>query len=249
MDRGFESELAFWDQELSLKGSFTDDILNRLDPQRMERVFPHSIRGLLEELSNTFGSIPRVLDLGSGPLSMLAHGVRQKWLHLTAVDPLADEYRHLLTKYGYEPNCELIRAHGEDLSSVFGANQFELIWINNALDHTRSPGQVLREMVKVVRPGGYLYIQGFTREGTAEGWNGLHQHDLYLLPGPTLACESRYQPNWPTMVEHITEGLPIIPVEWTEPTQIVKSWMKLVCRKSDALAISGRSVTSSSKAL
>jgi SAM-dependent methyltransferase len=231
MNEGFESELSFWDQELSLKGFYSDDILNRLNPERMERVFPHYMRGLLEQLSNASGSLPRVIDVGSGPLSMLAHGARQRWFELTAADPLADRYRQLLGRYGHEPNCSLVQAFGEDLSSVFGENQFDLAWIHNALDHTCSPERVLREMVKIVRPGGYLYIQGWTREGTGEGWNGLHQHDLYLLPGPILACESRLGASAMTAVQHLTEGLPVVFVEATDPVQTVRSWMKVVCRK------------------
>jgi SAM-dependent methyltransferase len=231
MNEGFESELSFWEQELSLMGAYSEDILNRLNPERMERVFPHYLRSLLEQLSSAFGSIPRVIDVGSGPLSMLAHGGRRGWLELTAADPLAHKYLQLLARHGYEPNCALVQVFGEELSSVFSENKFDLAWIHNALDHTQSPERVLHEIVKIVRPGGYVYIQGWTREGTGEGWNGLHQHDLYLLPGPILACESRLGTGEMTPVRHITEGLPIVSVEATDPVQTVRSWMKLVCRK------------------
>jgi hypothetical protein len=29
-----------------------------------------------------------------------------------------------------------------------------------------------------VRPDGIIFCEGFVREGTNEGWTGLHQHDL-----------------------------------------------------------------------
>ena len=37
---GFQSELAYWDRELSLQGDYPDAILNRSVPERMEREFP-----------------------------------------------------------------------------------------------------------------------------------------------------------------------------------------------------------------
>lgn len=53
----------------------------------------------------------------------------------------------------------------------------------NALDHSQQPNVVVRQLVDVLRPDGYLLIQGWSREGTSQAWNGLHQHDLFVAPG------------------------------------------------------------------
>ncbi len=33
-------------------------------------------------------------------------------------------------------------------------------------------------MCQVLRPGGFLLLEGFVREGSSGNWTGLHQHDL-----------------------------------------------------------------------
>jgi len=41
-------------------------------------------------------------------------------------------------------------------------------------------------MCQVLRPGGFLLLEGLVREGTAENWNGLHQHDRLPEQGRLL---------------------------------------------------------------
>lgn len=94
--QGFGGELQFWDRELSLKGDYPDSILDRLQPERMKNQFPFYIMPLIEELTRKCSSPPKVLDVGSGPPSMLAYGAYNKLLELTCVDPLADRYKELL---------------------------------------------------------------------------------------------------------------------------------------------------------
>ena len=228
LDPRFQSELNFWDTELSLNGTYPEPILNRLIPERMDREFPWYLVPRIEELRGLLGSIPRVLDVGSGPLSMLAHGHRQGILRLTAADPLAMKYYDLLKKYNHSANCALVECRGEDLVHCFGPNTFDLVWIHNALDHSQDPAKVVRQMTAVLRSGGYLVIQGWTREGTTELWNGLHQHDLYLDSSKRLICESGRDSRNSVC---LNEGLPLETIETSEPTDRPKVWLKLICRK------------------
>jgi SAM-dependent methyltransferase len=183
---------------------------------------------VFDALRKSFDGVPRVLDLGSGPLSMLAHGASGGIIDLTAADPLADEYHALLQKHGHSPNCRLVRCFGERLADSFPLNHFHMIWIHNALDHSQDPAAVVRQSAQVLQIGGYLVIQGWTREGTAEGWNGLHQHDLYLLPDLRLVCESAGH----TTPVCLADGLPIRIVEHSEPTAEPKRWLKAVYQKA-----------------
>ncbi|MEP6717140.1 MAG: class I SAM-dependent methyltransferase [Terriglobia bacterium] len=230
-DPGFGSELSYWDTELSLEGTYPEAILNRSIPERMEKEFPAYLVPRFEELRGVFGSIPRVLDVGSGPLSMLSHGHRMGIFQLTAADPLATAYRDLLRKHNHPENCALVECSGEDLVRCFGPESFEMVWIHNALDHSQDPAKVMQAMTGVLRTGGYLVVQGWTREGTTELWNGLHQHDLYLDSTKRLMCETRGNPR----AVCLSDGLPLDVVEAFEPTEVPKMWLRLICRKRKLL--------------
>ncbi len=227
--KGFESELAYWDTELSLKGHYPDAILDRLQPERMKNTFPAMLTPYLDEIRACRGCAPAVLDVGSGPLSMLVYGARAGEFELTCADPLADHYDRLLRKYGYAPNSVLVRCFGEQLSASFGSGAFDLVWIHNALDHTQSPAAVFREMTLVLRPGGYLVLQGWSREGGAEGYIGLHQHDIYIAHDGRLMCETRTARG--TVACCLTAGLPLVTVDSSEPTDSVKQWVRVIFRK------------------
>ena len=178
--KGFREELDFWDSELSLTGDYAEGIRNRLDPERMHLNFPTEILPYIEALKERFRETPRVIDVGSGPLSMLAMGCRQGLYHLTNVDPSAGEYMKLLAKHGHEPPWPLAEAFGEDLKDRFAPESFHLVWSHNALDHCQNPGLVLDNFSTVLKPEGLAIIQARESEGSAMEWNGLHQHDLKL---------------------------------------------------------------------
>jgi hypothetical protein len=140
------------------------------------------------------------------------------------VDPLADQYRALLRKHGHAPNSLLVQGYGEELASIFSEDAFDMVWIHNALDHSQSPAGVMRAMTHVVRCGGYLVIQGWCREGTAEGWSGLHQYDLYL-DSKRLMCKTRKGKPEP-----IDQHLPLAVAQIHEQN-IERPWLRIIYRK------------------
>jgi GT2 family glycosyltransferase/glycosyltransferase involved in cell wall biosynthesis/SAM-dependent methyltransferase len=233
----YDPELEFWDKELSLQGEYSESILNRSIPERMRTEFPSYTLAVIEQFWHKNNARPRVLDIGSGPLSMFAFGSHDGIIDLVAADPLADKYKELLDKYHYNLNYPLVKVLGEELSSQFGEQSFEIVWIHNALDHSKDPAIVLKQMAKVLKPGGYMYFQGWSREGTAEGWLGLHQHDIYLAPGNRLICESRIETeNGPSVFAHcINAELPLQLIESSEPSLDKKTWVKMVWRKPDTI--------------
>lgn len=247
--KGFEVELGYWARELSLEGSHPDAIHERTDPKLMERGFPGQLlTPLINERKRATGRKPRVLDVGSGPLSMLVHGALTQMFELTAADPLAARYSQLLKENDFDPGYPLVECFGEQLSEKFEEESFDLVWIHNALDHSQDPQVVLRECAKVLRPNGYLIFMGWSREGSAEHWYGLHRHDLYMLPDVRLMCDTRASlgrlagkvnrllPFVRRRAETkcINDGLPLEVVQASEPTTAVKKWMSIVWRKTAA---------------
>lgn len=91
----------------------------------------------------------RVLDVGCGLTSVLRLLPGER----VGLDPLADEYTRLLP---YPPGVKLVRGSGEQLP--FEASSFDLVCCSNALDHMRSPQQVVAELARVLRPGGWLWL-------------------------------------------------------------------------------------------
>jgi len=117
----------------------------------------------------------RIMDVGSGVVSIF-HGLVPD-ATLLAVDPLGDMYR-LVFDYDAYDLIPPMALSGEELKSK---NEFDIVHMRNAIDHTDEPGLVYDNLLNAVRSGGYLIIQGFEHEGTAEHYSGLHQWDCYLL--------------------------------------------------------------------
>lgn len=176
----FKEELNYWDKELSLKGHFPEAIKNRIEKGKLSKEFPLFILPYLEEAKVLFKRVPKVLDLGSGPLSQLNYGVENKLLNLYAVDPLAEEYKKLLQKYNIpKQKYELIQCSGEFLSEKFGENYFDFVWIHNAIDHSQDPVKVFSEIAKVAKSGAYIFFLGWENEGKKNNYFGLHRHDIF----------------------------------------------------------------------
>lgn len=221
----FNIEVGYWDRELSLSGDYAEDMRSRLTPEKMKSVFPPCLFPLMEEIGNT----PKVLDVGSGPVSMLNYGAENKLIDLIAVDPLIEQYNALLLKYGYSIKYPAIHGPGERLSTFLQKNFFDITWCHNALDHSDNPVEVLREMIKVTKYGGYIIIHTWENEGTFEGFYGLHKHNLSFDDG---LCLQSFVSEELTPVVNITKNLPVIihSVNVTERASNRK-WIEITLKK------------------
>lgn len=63
--------------------------------------------------------------------------------------------RELIAANGLDPS-RIVGATGEDLP--FEDNRFDIVYSSNVLEHTADPAQVLREALRVVKPGGIVQI-------------------------------------------------------------------------------------------
>ena len=66
-----------------------------------------------------------ILDVGAGPLTGLA-GVTGQRLHITATDPLADEFNRILDEVGIEPPVPTLACSGDNLLDRFEPELFEI---------------------------------------------------------------------------------------------------------------------------
>lgn len=133
----------------------------------------------------------RVLDVGTGtaqiPLELCARGLP---LHVTAIDLAA----HMLQlgqrnviRSGFQSRIKLEHVDAKDLP--YGTGEFDWVISNSIIHHIPEPLAVLREMIRVLRTGGLLFVRDLLRPadlGTlqylvdtyAAGANG-HQRQMF----------------------------------------------------------------------
>jgi SAM-dependent methyltransferase len=207
-----ERELLYHERQIVGVGGSAAHMRAMLDPQRHDEIVPSDIRPYLRLYVPLGG---RVLDVGSGPISLLTGGHRQERYELTATDLLTESYQALLRSYGHEQILRGVRyvsCQGELLASKLEANYFDVVSCNNALDHMESPRTALEQMATVTRPGGVIIISGHSREGTHERWEGMHRHDLWLERGVLWRCGQNGADK-----RNLTEGLSLDYVDGIEP--------------------------------
>ena len=108
-----------------------------------------------------------VLDLGSG-MGVMARELARRGLTVESVDVSAEDQEvaaSLTEGTGLEPRVHFTPADGAALHFPDGA--FESAVSFNVLHHLTNGASVLREIVRVLRPGGVLVLVDFSREGFA----------------------------------------------------------------------------------
>lgn len=108
------------------------------------------VRDLLE----TFQPIApdaRVIEVGSG-----AHGLIFYFgsSHGIGVDPLAVSYGSLFPRW--QSCAPTVAAVGESLP--FPDRSFDVVLCDNVVDHAESPAKIVRELTRILVPGGLVYF-------------------------------------------------------------------------------------------
>jgi SAM-dependent methyltransferase len=175
--RFHDEEIDFWDRVLDVRNVDT-----ALWPEtRFLRTHPGLLlQGYLTKLIDVpDGSPVEILDVGAGPLTTLG----KKWpgheVHITAVDANAAAYDLLLARQGIEPLFRTVPGCAEELSSVVPASSFDLVHARNSIDHTKDPLKAIREMVSVVKPGRYVFLNHKISEGRVEKYTEYHQWNFF----------------------------------------------------------------------
>lgn len=182
---GIYHELAFWQQFVKTDRFLSGWVKKVKTPE------------LHQEVADFILSVPHntVLDVGSGVVSIL-NGL----VEVRAVDPLGDLYR-LVFDYDRHKVAPPMAYPAEELPFK---NEYDIVHISNAIDHTQDPLKAFSSLYKAVKPGGYLIIQGFENEATHENWQGFHQHDIYCDEN---SIKIRYKENTYTTIDENPDKL------------------------------------------
>ncbi len=130
---------------------------------------------ILEALDHIDAPDVRILDVGAGPATWLGKTHPGKRLHITAVDPLGADYDRLLDEAQLSPPARTLALAGEALRTEFAESSFDIAYARNALDHSADPLLIIRQMVAVVRPGGFVLLRHFQNEAHVMSYEELHQ--------------------------------------------------------------------------
>ena len=108
------------------------------------------VRDLLESFK-PIDSRARVIEVGSG-----AHGLIFYFdaHHGVGIDPLAVDYARLFP--AWQRRVATVASFGERLP--FANDAFDIVLCDNVVDHAESPSRIVRELVRILTPGGLLYF-------------------------------------------------------------------------------------------
>ena len=114
----YKGEIGFWEnwipktwKQISKKESW-------------EKIFPKALAEHINDFRKVNNNTVRILEVGSGPASLLAWSVHKNLCEIVAVDPLAKEYKRILDKYNYIYPIKPIVGKGESLLKLFKENYF-----------------------------------------------------------------------------------------------------------------------------
>ena len=174
-------EVEFWEKFVSQRGGrWEQEFSRRVNPNEPLETW------VREHLETPSGTEVEILDVGAGPLTILGKTWEGRQVRITAVDPLAVEYMALLRRAGIVPPIPILPAEAEQLVAVFGYERFDLVHCANALDHSHDPLRAIRQMLEVVKTGGYVLLRHFRREAENRGFTGLHQWNFDVREGRLL---------------------------------------------------------------
>ena len=165
-----DHEIGFW-----------DDLLGSTQMPRM-----NANRGLpayVTELIPQPGARVEILDVGSGPMTILGDHWRGRDVRITAIDANAAEYDRLLAKHGITPPCRKKFGYAEDLGSIVPVSSFDLVHARNCIDHSKDPLRAIEHMVRAVKPGCCVFLNHYISEGRRNQYAGPHQGNLFPLGG------------------------------------------------------------------
>lgn len=117
------------------------------------------------------GPSKRLLDLGAGE-AMLSLSLQKSGHRLFAIDT-KNNFDRRAWQSGVQ--CQVMNA----AQLTFPDNFFDLVFSIDAFEHVEDPQAALHQSIRVVRPGGYIYLDFGPLFNSAQG---LHSHRVIHVP-------------------------------------------------------------------
>ena len=168
-------ELKFWKGFVQTPRFLVGWVNNVKTPELNEDVYNFILQNTTKE--------DLILDVGSGVVSIL-HGIGRL---VVPVDPLGELYE-VIFDYQKHRIAPPVGLSAEELASE---NEYKIVHISNAIDHSQEPTVAFEKLFRAVVPGGYLIIQGFENEAIYENYQGFHQYNFALNDANVLVVSDK----------------------------------------------------------
>lgn len=126
----------------------------------------------------------KVLDIATGTGDQIAIFLKQKQVEkVTGLDlsfPMLQLAKAKLEKIGERSRWELLQANAENLP--FAAEQFDITTISFGIRNLPHPQKALKEMYRVIKPGGRCMILEFSLPSNIWLRKGYHFYLKWILP-------------------------------------------------------------------
>lgn len=170
-----EGDAAAWDRpirETELYDPARQDVYNFIDETKVRHLRP-----MLPPGGNA-------IEVGAGSGRLLIRLGQERPYRLVALDyaPYAVRaVRENLRRSGLRGDA----LFGDARSLPFESGSFDVVLSGGLLEHFREPAEVIREMVRVLRPGGLFYADIVPRKTSLYRWaeRGRMAHDEHLAEG------------------------------------------------------------------
>jgi len=129
-----------------------------------------------------------IADIGAGMVSTIGSTWKNVKIRLFPSDVLANDFNKILKykhekygqylKHGYKPLYPVEQQDMENLT--YDNDSFDIVHCANALDHCADPFKAVREMFRVCKPEGWVYLRHFENNAKLQHYHGLHQWNISL---------------------------------------------------------------------
>lgn len=159
---------------------YFDEVATQWDAMRSE-FFSHKVRAkALAKAAVKQGE--QAADIGAGS-GFMSEALLEKGLSVFAVDQSQEMIRILEKKFGQYPNFSARLGEAEKLP--LPANHVDYVFANMYLHHVEDPPTAIREMVRILKPGGTLIITDldnhdfeFLMKEQHDRWMGFKREDM-----------------------------------------------------------------------
>lgn len=109
----------------------------------------------------------RIAEVGAGPINTIGNHLAGVELEIFASDLHANEYKKFWEHHGKLPIIPVVYENMEHLSYPDGA--FDIVHCVNALDHSVNADLCLKELMRVCKKGGYVYLRHHPNQRSLHG--------------------------------------------------------------------------------
>ncbi|MDO8626622.1 MAG: methyltransferase domain-containing protein [Candidatus Magasanikbacteria bacterium] len=174
------------------------EIFNSLEQARLRE----ALKLALEQIT-TGEPVPHVLDYGAGSGNLTSHLLALR-ARVTAADLSSKFLKLINSKFNYNSQAAAVLVNGADLRN-FASNSFDMVATYSVLHHVPDYLKIIREMMRVLKPGGVLYID---HEALEQIWHPPAEYREF--------------------VDKITATMPYDWSKWLEPKRYLSRFYKIL---------------------